>query len=131
MSLRKRYTKVQQLDDQDGWTHVVRGPRLPSAELNRTGTKDDWHKFSLQRATSILSLAEIRMKYRKAQERWSIDPLRTRFEQQFTTHISPINDVFIDNAIVLGLGSVAADKLDGISMYQLVLFEQWIAFLRL
>ena len=130
MSRRNRYIKVQQLEDQDGWTHVVRGPRLPSNELNRNGKKTDRNKLLLQQGSSSSSIAEIRIKYRKVQERWSIDPLRTRFEEQFNTHISPSQEVFLDNTVVLGLGSLAVDKLDTTSMQQLVLFEHWLAFLR-
>ena len=124
------HKKFQNLEDEDGWTHVIRGPRLPSSEVSRSAKDEPVSKLSQLKAASVLSLDQIRSQHSKSQQYWAEDPLRHRFEKIFKSRIINSLDTIIDNVLVLGLGSLARDNVDSNSMHQLVLFEHWIEFLR-
>ena len=138
-------TKRQQIEDSDGWTHVVRGPKLPSTEIPGRNSDVEISQSDRQKeswdSNSYVSLKAYHVpanwedpghkalvaKYNAARTKWRASTTSKAFKDLFEEKIFPRENLEIEEAMCVGIGRLS----QATSMGQLVAFVEWIEILRM
>lgn len=131
---RQKTAKRKESVDTNGWTHVLRGPKLPSTELPDRNPDLTSLIRSKKKASSHQFFDQERFltRYDAVKERWRTSSAAKVMEQLFQEKIFSRNDIVITEAMCVGLGSFSDGDTSGTmhaSIRQLVAFEQWVELL--
>ena len=122
-----------EVKDTSGWTHVVRGPKLPSAELAaRNSDLQSQTKETSSDPSLPIDHGRLLKQYSAAKERWRVSSEAAAFRTLFEEQVFPRADIKITDAICVGSGSFTHWNISNTSrsLGQLVAFEHWIELLR-
>ena len=123
-------TKYHQFEDSSGWTHVVRGPRLPSTEIPGRSSDVEKHMFDHFSACNRPSYQTLLARYKAAKSKWRASTASMAFRALFEEKILPREDIQITEAMCVGMGSLSTDRgTADRSMGELVAFEEWVEIL--
>ena len=129
MKRKKHPPKRHQIVDQDGWTHVVKGPRS-----NKALIPIDRNEHSL---TTVLDPLTIAAKHTEYGRRWRESEAYKQSAGFIQSTLLPLENLYIDCCICLGLGSFTMDEPllhhgpdPRRALSQLVAFESWIELLK-